>query len=66
VTAEAILDRLKGEWPVISESWLSLAIVAVVVGVLVWMVVHFLNRRQIANLKKRLELRDDQLANAKG
>jgi hypothetical protein len=65
VTAEAILDRLKGEWPVISESWLSLAIVAVVVGVLVWMVVHFLNRRQIANLKKRLELRDDQLANAK-
>jgi hypothetical protein len=39
--------------------------VAVVVGVLVWMVVHFLNRRQIANLKKRLELRDDQLANAK-
>ena len=65
MTAEAILDRLKGEWPVISESWLSLAIVAVVVGVLVWMVVHFLNRRQIANLKKRLELRDDQLANAK-
>jgi hypothetical protein len=65
VTADAILDRLKGEWPVISESWLSLAIVAVVVGGLVLVVVHFLNRRQIADLKKRLELRDDQLANAK-
>jgi hypothetical protein len=65
VTADAIIDRLKGEWPVITESWLSLAIVAAVVGVLVWIVVHFLNRRQIANLKKRLELRDDQLANAK-
>jgi hypothetical protein len=65
VTADAIIDRLKGEWPVITESWLSLAIVAVVVGVLVWVVVHSFNRKQIANLKKRLELRDDQLANAK-
>jgi hypothetical protein len=65
VTADAILDRLKGQWPVISESWLALAIVAVVVGGLVLVVVHFLNRRQIADLKKRLELRDDQLANAK-
>jgi hypothetical protein len=65
VTADAIIDRLKGEWPVITESWLSLAIVAVVVGVLVWVVVHSLNRKQIADLKKRLELRDDQLANAK-
>jgi FAD/FMN-containing dehydrogenase len=25
VTADAILDRLKGEWPVISESWLVTA-----------------------------------------
>jgi hypothetical protein len=65
VTADAILDRLKGEWSVITESWLSLAIVAVVVGVLVWVVVHSFNRKQIADLKKRLELRDDQLANAK-
>jgi hypothetical protein len=39
--------------------------VAVVVGVLVWVVVHSFNRKQIADLKKRLELRDDQLANAK-
>jgi hypothetical protein len=65
VTADAIIDRLKGEWPVITESWLSLAIVAVVVGVLAWVVVHSFNRKQIADLKKRLELRDDQLANAK-
>jgi hypothetical protein len=65
VTDDAILDRLKGEWSVITESWLSLAIVAVVVGVLVWVVVHSFNRKQIADLKKRLELRDDQLANAK-
>jgi len=65
VTADAIIDRLKGEWPVITESWLSLAIVAVLVGVLVWVVVHSFNRKQIADLKKRLELRDDQLANAK-
>jgi hypothetical protein len=65
VTANAIFDRLEGEWPIISESWLSLAIVAVVVGCLVWVVVYFLNRRQIADLKKRLELRDDQLARAK-
>jgi hypothetical protein len=65
VTADAILDRLKGEWPVISESWLPLAIVAVLVGGVVWVVVHFFNRKQIADLKKRLELRDDQLANAK-
>ena len=49
----------------ISESWLSLAIVAVVVGGLVWVVVHSFNRKQIANLRKRLELRDDQLADAK-
>jgi hypothetical protein len=65
VTADAIIDRLKGEWPVISESRLSLAIVAVAVGCLVWLVVHFLNRRQIADLKKRLELQDDQIADAK-
>jgi len=65
VTADAIIDRLKGEWPVITESWLFLAIVAVVVGVLVWVVVHSFNRKQIADLRKRLELRDDQLANAK-
>jgi hypothetical protein len=65
VTADAILDGLKGELPVISESWLTLAIAAVVVGGVVWVVVHFLNRKQIADLKKRLELRDDQLANAK-
>jgi hypothetical protein len=65
VTADTIIDRLKGEWPVITESWLSLAIVAVVVGVLAWVVVHSFNRKQIADLKKRLELRDDQLANAK-
>ena len=65
MTADAIIDRLKGEWPVITESWLSLAIVAVLVGVLVWVVVHSFNRKQIADLKKRLELRDDQLANAK-
>ena len=65
MTADAIFDRLEGEWPIISESWLSLAIAAVVVGCLVWVVVYFLNRRQIADLKKRLELRDDQLAGAK-
>jgi hypothetical protein len=65
VSADAILDRLKGEWPAISESWLFLAIVAVVIGGVVWVVVHFLDRRQIGDLKKRLELRDDQLANAK-
>ena len=65
MTADAIIDRLKGEWPVITESWLFLAIVAVVVGVLVWVVVHSFNRKQIADLRKRLELRDDQLANAK-
>jgi hypothetical protein len=65
VTADAILDRLKGEWPTISESWLSLAIVAVVVGGVVWAVVHFLDRRQIAGLKKRLQLRDDELVDAK-
>jgi hypothetical protein len=31
----------------------------------VWAVVHFLDHRQLANLKKCLELRDDQLADAK-
>ena len=65
MTADAIFDRLQGEWPIFSESWLFLAIVAVVVGVLVGVVVHSFNRKQIADLKKRLELRDDQLANAK-
>ena len=65
MTADAIFDRLEGEWPIISESWLSLAIVAVVVGCLVWVVAYFLNRGQIADLKKRLELHDDQLAGAK-
>jgi plasmid stabilization system protein ParE len=65
VTVDAIFERVNGEWPVISASWLSLAIVAVVVGGLAWVVVHVLYRKQIADLKKRLELRDDQLANAK-
>jgi hypothetical protein len=65
VTADAIFDRLQGEWPIISEAWLSMAILAVVVGGLVWAVVHFLSRRQLANLKKCFELRDDQLADAK-
>jgi hypothetical protein len=65
VTIDAILDQLKGEWPVISENWQSWAILAVVVGVSVWVAVHFGSRRQIADVKKRLELRDDQLANAK-
>jgi hypothetical protein len=39
--------------------------VAVMVGGLVWMVVHFSNRKQIADLRKFLALRDDQLADAK-
>lgn len=37
---------------------------AVIVGGLVGVAVHFANRRQIADLKKCLALRDDQLANA--
>jgi len=61
VTADAIIDRLKGEWPVITESWLSLAIVAVLVGVLVWVVVHSFNRRQIADLRKRLSCATNSL-----
>jgi hypothetical protein len=64
VTADTILDRLKGDWPVISQSWLFLAIAAVLVGGLVWMVIYFSNRKQIADLKKCLAMRDDQLANA--
>jgi hypothetical protein len=54
VTADAILDRLKTEWPVISGGWLSLAIVTVIVGGVLWMIVHFFYRKQIANLKRRL------------
>jgi hypothetical protein len=59
------LERLNGEWPIISEAWLATAILSVVVGGVVWAVVHFLDHRQLANLKKCLELRDDQLADAK-
>jgi hypothetical protein len=65
VTVDAIFERLNGEWPVISEAWLAMAILSVVVGGVVWAVVHFLSRRQLAKLKKCLELRDDQLADAK-
>jgi hypothetical protein len=65
VTVDAIFERLNGEWPVISEAWLTMAILSVVVGGVVWAVVHFPSRRQLANLKKCLELRDDQLADAK-
>jgi hypothetical protein len=65
VTVDAIFEWLNGEWPVISEVWLALAILSVVVGGAVWAVVHFLSRRQLAKLKKCLELRDDQVADAK-
>ncbi len=65
MTFDAILDRLQGEWPVISENWHSLAIVAVIVGALVWVAIHFGNRKRIADFRRRLVLRDDQLANAK-
>jgi hypothetical protein len=65
VTVDAIFERLNGEWPVISEAWLAMAILSVVVGGVVWAVVHFPSRRQLANLKKCLELRDDKLADAK-
>jgi len=65
VTADAILDRLKGEWPAISEGWLPLVMVAAVVAGVVWAVVHFLGRRQIAELEKRLEVRDNELADAR-
>jgi hypothetical protein len=65
VTADAILDRLNAAWLVIPENWASLAIVAIVVGGVVWAVLHFFYRKQIADLKKCLELRDNQLANAK-
>ena len=44
---------------------LAMAILSVVVGGVVWAVVHFLSRRQLANLRKCLEQRDDQLADAK-
>lgn len=65
MTADAILDRLKGEWLVISESWLSFATMAVIAGCFIWLVIHLLDRKRIANLRDRLDLRDDQLANAR-
>ena len=65
MTVDAIFERLNGEWPVISEAWPATVILSVVVGSVVWAVVYFLSRRQLANLKKCLELRDDQLADAK-
>jgi hypothetical protein len=65
VTADAILDRLNAAWLVIPENWASLAIVAIVVGGVVWLVVHSFYRKRIADLAKRLELRDGQLVNAK-
>jgi hypothetical protein len=39
--------------------------VAAVVGGVVWAIVHFLGRRQIAELRQRLELRDGELASAR-
>jgi hypothetical protein len=65
VTTDAILDRLNAAWLVIPENWASLAIVAIVVGGVVWSVLHLSYLKRIAGLAKRLELRDDQLANAK-
>jgi hypothetical protein len=65
VTADAILDRLNAAWLVIPENWASLAIVATGVGGVVWSVLHLSYLKRIAGLAKRLELRDDQLANAK-
>jgi hypothetical protein len=65
VTVDAILERLNGEWPVISEAWLATAVLSVVVGGVVWAVVHFLGHRQLAKLRKSLRLRDDQLVDAK-
>ena len=63
--ADSILDRLKVEWSAISEGWLSLAIMAVVVSCVVWAVVHFLVRKQIADLKRRIEQSDSQVAEAR-
>jgi hypothetical protein len=63
VTGDAIFERLNGQW--LSEIWPALAILSVVVGSVVWAVVHFVGRRHLTNLKKCLELRDDQLLDAK-
>jgi hypothetical protein len=65
VTVDAIFERLNGEWAVISAAWLTLAILSMFVGGVVWAVVHFPSRRHLANLKKCLQLRDDQLVDAK-
>ena len=64
-TADAILERLKFEWPAISDSWLSLVIMALVVSCVVWAALYVLARKQVADLKRRIELSDSEVADAK-
>ena len=64
MSIDAILDRLIGDWSVISDSWPILTMEAAIVGGLVGVAVHLAHRKKIADLKKCLALRDDQLANA--
>ncbi len=59
---DTLFARLNDAFSVTVENWLPFTIVAMVVGCAVWVAAHLLNRKQIVNFKKRVELNDDQLA----
>jgi hypothetical protein len=63
--ADVIFERLKVEWLTISESWLSLVIMPLVVSCVVWAAVSVLARKQVADLKRRVELSESDVADAK-
>jgi hypothetical protein len=65
VNVDLVLDPLKGDWRAIIDAWSILAVATVVVGGVIWMFVRLTVGRQVVNLKRRLELRDSQLAGAK-
>jgi len=64
-TVDAILERLTVDWAAISDSSLFLVIMALVVSCVVWAALYVLARKQVANLKRRLELSDSEVADAK-
>lgn len=57
-----IIDRLQKEWPVIQQAPISFILMAVAIALVVWAVVVWLHRNLVADLRGRVELRDDQLA----
>jgi len=64
VTIDLVVARLVGDWHTILDAWPALAVLSICVLGVVGVAVHFLYRKQIADLKERLKKSNSQLAEA--